>query len=99
MYSVPRGDGSSVGIHGATIDDLIDAHVVFAGTPDQVFEQIKAYNTYVGGCGHLLMMGQGGNLSHEDTVASLKLFSREVLPRLAELSVGEYEVPPAQIAA
>ena len=31
------------------------------------------------------MMGQGGHISHEDTVANLKLFSNEVLPRLEEL--------------
>jgi hypothetical protein len=31
------------------------------------------------------MMGQGGHLSHEDTVANLTLFSKEVLPRLKEL--------------
>jgi hypothetical protein len=31
------------------------------------------------------MMGQGGLISHEDTVDNLSLFSKEVLPRLAEL--------------
>ena len=96
---LPRADGSSLNLRGASIDDLIDAHVVFAGTPDQVYQQIKAYNQYVGGCGNLLMMGQGGDLSHEDTVASLKLFSREVLPRLSALSVDGYEVPRATQAA
>jgi alkanesulfonate monooxygenase SsuD/methylene tetrahydromethanopterin reductase-like flavin-dependent oxidoreductase (luciferase family) len=100
IYTVPKSDGSPLNLHGASIDDLIDAHVAFAGTPDQVFEQIKAYNTHVGGCGNLLMMGQGGDLSHEDTVSSLKMFSKEVLPRLAELRVDGYEVPPApQMAA
>jgi len=32
------------------------------------------------------MMGQGGLLDHDATVANLKLFSREVLPHLDELS-------------
>ena len=50
-----------------------------------VFEQIKEFNDHVGGLGHLLMMGQGGYISHADTVANLNLFSREVLPRLAEI--------------
>jgi hypothetical protein len=31
------------------------------------------------------MMGQGGNLSHAETVANLTLFSKEVLPRLQQL--------------
>jgi hypothetical protein len=31
------------------------------------------------------MMGQGGLLDHDETVANLTLFSKEVLPRLKEL--------------
>ena len=58
---------------------------LFAGTPDDVWHQLKSFYDHVGGFGHLLMMGQGGTISHEDTVANLTLFSREVLPRLAEL--------------
>jgi hypothetical protein len=30
-------------------------------------------------------MGQGGLLSHEETVANLSLFSKEVLPRIEDL--------------
>jgi hypothetical protein len=42
----------------------------------------------VGGFGSLLMMGQGGHLSHEDTVSNLTMFSQEVLPRLQELNIN-----------
>ena len=72
----------------ASIPDLVKAGVVFAGTPDQVFDQIKELYDYVGGFGHLLAMMHGGALSHEDTVKSLTLFSREVLPRLGELDAS-----------
>jgi len=37
-----------------------------------------------GGLGHLLMLGQAGYLSHEETVDSMTLFSQEVMPRLRE---------------
>jgi len=40
------------------------------------------------------MMGQAGAMSHEDTVANLTLFSKEVLPRLRE-----YKQPVADMAA
>jgi alkanesulfonate monooxygenase SsuD/methylene tetrahydromethanopterin reductase-like flavin-dependent oxidoreductase (luciferase family) len=83
--TVVMSDGSRVHQGRATIDQLIDAHVAFVGTPDQVYEQIKAYNEYVGGCGNLLIMAQGGDLNHADTVDSLTLFSREVMPRLQAL--------------
>ncbi len=93
--TIERSDGSRVMLYNATIDDLIDAHVVFAGTADQVFEQLRAYHRYVGGFGNLLMMGQGGDLSHADTIDSLTRFSRDVLPRLDSLDAGDYEPPPA----
>ncbi|HVB79578.1 MAG TPA: LLM class flavin-dependent oxidoreductase [Candidatus Binataceae bacterium] len=92
--SVVMRDGSRVHQRAATIDQLIDAHVVFAGTPEQVYHQIKDYHAYVGGFGNLLMMGHGGALGHVDTVQNLTLFSREVLPRLQDLPPITYELPP-----
>jgi alkanesulfonate monooxygenase SsuD/methylene tetrahydromethanopterin reductase-like flavin-dependent oxidoreductase (luciferase family) len=78
-------DGNPLVHRTASIPDLIRAGVVFAGTPDQVFEQIRELHAYVGGFGHLLAMMHGGALSHRDTVKSMTLFSREVLPRLGAL--------------
>jgi alkanesulfonate monooxygenase SsuD/methylene tetrahydromethanopterin reductase-like flavin-dependent oxidoreductase (luciferase family) len=78
-------DGRSIDPRRMTVDDAIDAGLSFAGTPDDVFDQLRAFYEHVGGFGHLLMMGQGGLLSHEETVANLTLFSKAVLPRLDEL--------------
>ena len=61
---------------------LIDAGILFCGTPDQVYAQITDFCTYCGGMGNLLMMGHAGFLSHEDTVSNLEIFSKEVMPRL-----------------
>ena len=61
---------------------------MFAGTPDQVFEQIKAFWEYSGGFGHLLMMGQAGFLTREETNRSMELFAKEVYPRLKELNAN-----------
>ena len=35
---------------------------------------------------HLLFFGQGGFLDHQDTVANITLFAKEVMPRLRELN-------------
>ena len=59
---------------------------LFAGTPDDVYDQIKALSDSVGGFGNLLMFGQGGFLDHKDTVANITLFAKEVMPRLRELN-------------
>jgi len=80
-------DGRNIDPRAMTVEDAIGAGLVFAGTPDDVFDQLGAFYDHVGGFGHLLMMGQGGLLSHEDTVANLTLFSRGVLPRLTDLGV------------
>ena len=65
------------------------------GTPDQVYDQLVDFCEYCGGMGNLLMMGQAGWLSHEDTVDSLTLFAEEVLPRLKEYKQPVAEAPAA----
>ena len=52
----------------ATVDKAVEAGIMFAGTPDQVFRQIKKFYDHVGGFGHLLIMGQAGFLEHDETV-------------------------------
>jgi alkanesulfonate monooxygenase SsuD/methylene tetrahydromethanopterin reductase-like flavin-dependent oxidoreductase (luciferase family) len=69
-----------------SIEQLIESGTCFAGTPDDVYDQIKALSDSVGGFGHLLMFGQGGFLGHKDTVTNITLFAKEVLPRLRELN-------------
>src|SRR5262249_36244385 len=68
----------------ATVDKAMEAGIMFAGTPDQVFRQIKQMYDRVGGFGHLLIMGQAGFLEHDETVRGIKTFAREVYPRLKE---------------
>ena len=77
----------------ATVHQFMDTETVFAGTPDDVFNQLQAFNTRMGGVGHLLFFGQGGDLSHQDTRENIRLFGQEVAPRLRELGV------PVQAAA
>jgi hypothetical protein len=76
-----------------SVQDLIDAGILFCGTPDQVYAQIVEFCEYCGGMGNLLMMGHAGAMSHADTVDNLTLFAKEVMPRLAE-----YKQPVAAAA-
>jgi alkanesulfonate monooxygenase SsuD/methylene tetrahydromethanopterin reductase-like flavin-dependent oxidoreductase (luciferase family) len=69
-----------------SLDDQMARGNVFAGTPDQVYEQIKAFWEYCGGFGNLIIMGQAGFLSYEDAVNSMRLYGKEVKPRLDELN-------------
>ncbi len=54
---------------------------------------------HCGGMGNLLMMGQAGFLTHEQTVDNLTLFAREVLPRLKAWKQPDAEAAAAAVAA
>ena len=71
-----------------TVEDLMARGIVFAGNPDQVYEQIKNFWGYCGGFGNLMMMSQAGFMTFDETLLSMKLFSQEVYPRLKELTAG-----------
>jgi alkanesulfonate monooxygenase SsuD/methylene tetrahydromethanopterin reductase-like flavin-dependent oxidoreductase (luciferase family) len=79
--------GNPIDHRRATVQQFMDTDTVFAGTPDDVFDQIKNFSNRMGGIGHLLFFGQGGLLNHADTVENIRLFGREVAPRLHELTV------------
>ena len=74
--------GRAVELSTASLDDFIECGIAFAGTPEQVFNQICAFSDGVGGLGNLLLMAQGGHLGVEDTADSMRLFASEVMPRL-----------------
>ncbi len=79
-------NGNPVDHATATVEQFMEADTVFAGTPDDVYNQIKDLNDRVGGFGHLLFFGQGGFLDHKDTLENIRLFGQEVMPRLRELN-------------
>jgi alkanesulfonate monooxygenase SsuD/methylene tetrahydromethanopterin reductase-like flavin-dependent oxidoreductase (luciferase family) len=87
---------------GATVETAIAGGFMFAGTPDQVLAQIRKHYEHVGGWGHLLIMGQAGFLEHDETVAGIRTFAREVYPRLRELypdsTVSGFDTRKAQSA-
>ncbi len=100
-----RGAHNVVSAHGTkqgTVDGAIEAGTMFAGTPDQVFKQFKKHWDHVGGYGHLLIMGQAGFLEHDDTVHGIRMFAREVYPRLKELypdtTISGIQTAPATAA-
>jgi len=88
-------DGRVISMHSGSVQDLIDAGILFCGTPDQVYQQIVDFTEYCGGLGNLLMMGHAGFLSHEDTVSNLTIFAKEVMPRLKAYKQPE----PQSVAA
>src|SRR5262249_8171703 len=87
-------DGRAIDMRTAGVEGLIEGGILFCGTPEQTYRQIVDFCDYCGGMGNLLMMGHGGLLSHADTVDSLTLFAKEVMPRLKE-----YKQPVTEASA
>lgn len=81
-FPAMKKDGTIINQATASIPDLIDANIVFAGTPDQVYDQMCEFNDYVGGIGNIVMMMHGGIMSHEVAKDNIRLFGEKVLPRL-----------------
>jgi alkanesulfonate monooxygenase SsuD/methylene tetrahydromethanopterin reductase-like flavin-dependent oxidoreductase (luciferase family) len=82
-------NGNPINHRTASVQQFMDTETVFAGTPDGVFNQLQAFNARMGGVGHLLFFGQGGHLDHRDAQENIRLFGREIAPRLLELGVPE----------
>jgi len=59
--------------------------ILFAGNPDSVYKQVMDFYDKVGGFGHLSLVGRSGFMTHAESERSIRLFSKEVLPRLREI--------------
>ena len=93
-HQMTTKDGKALGSAAqGSVADTIAGGLMFAGTPDQVYDQVVDFYQAVGGFGHFLMMTQAGQMEHADTVDSMTLFAREVMPRLQDFHAA------AQLAA
>jgi alkanesulfonate monooxygenase SsuD/methylene tetrahydromethanopterin reductase-like flavin-dependent oxidoreductase (luciferase family) len=69
-----------------TADQAMQAGILFAGSPDTVYQQIMEFSDKVGPFGHLVMVGRSGFMTHAEAEKGIKLFAKEVLPRLKEIA-------------
>jgi alkanesulfonate monooxygenase SsuD/methylene tetrahydromethanopterin reductase-like flavin-dependent oxidoreductase (luciferase family) len=67
--------------------------ILFAGNPDSVHRQIMEFYDTVGGFGHLSIVGRSGFMTHAESEKGIRLFAREVLPRLKEIKPVVAEIP------
>jgi len=69
-----------------TVEQAKARGILFVGNPDTVYRQIMDFYDEVGGFGHLVLVGRTGYMTHGEAEKSIKLFSKEVLPRLREIA-------------
>ena len=67
-------------------EQALQQGIMFAGNPDTVYRQIKDFHDKVGGFEHLILMGRSGFMTHREAEKGIRLFAKEVLPRLREVA-------------
>ena len=68
---------------GITAEQAIARGLMFAGNPDTVVRQIREFQAKAGNFEHLVLASRSGFMTHDEATRGLKLFAREVLPRLS----------------
>jgi len=79
---------------GITAEQAIARGILCAGNPDTVYKQIMDIYDKVGGFAHFIFIGRSGFLDHQEAEKGIRLFAKEVLPRLPAATV----TPAAQPA-
>ncbi len=68
-----------------TAEQAMAQGILFAGNPDTVYKQVMEFYDKVGGFGHLSLVGRSGFMTHAESEKGIRLFAKEVLPRLREI--------------
>jgi alkanesulfonate monooxygenase SsuD/methylene tetrahydromethanopterin reductase-like flavin-dependent oxidoreductase (luciferase family) len=82
---VPAAARPAAGLIGITAEQAMAKGLMFAGNPDSVYRQICEYRERVGPFEHLVLASRSGFMTHGEAAKGLKLFAKDVLPRLREL--------------
>ncbi len=67
-------------------EQAIERGLMFAGNPDSVYRQIREFQAKVGPFEHLILASRSGFMTHAEAEKGLKLFAKEVLPRLTDIT-------------
>jgi alkanesulfonate monooxygenase SsuD/methylene tetrahydromethanopterin reductase-like flavin-dependent oxidoreductase (luciferase family) len=71
---------------GISTEEAMQRGILFAGSPDTVYEQIMDFYDQVGGFDNLVMVGHSGFMTHREAEKGIKRFARDVLPRLKDVA-------------
>jgi alkanesulfonate monooxygenase SsuD/methylene tetrahydromethanopterin reductase-like flavin-dependent oxidoreductase (luciferase family) len=84
--AIASASTNAASLIGVSAEQAMARGILFAGSPDTVYRQIMDFYDTVGGFGHLVMVGRSGFLTHAEAEKGIKLFARELLPRLREIA-------------
>jgi alkanesulfonate monooxygenase SsuD/methylene tetrahydromethanopterin reductase-like flavin-dependent oxidoreductase (luciferase family) len=82
----PNYDKIIASLREETFESQVEKGAAWIGTPDSIVEQIRAYQTLVGGFESASMQVNFNLVPLEDARRSMRLFAREVMPKAARLA-------------
>ena len=82
---VPAAARPAAALVGLTAEQAMAKGLMFAGDPDTVYRQILEHRERVGPYEHLVLASRSGFMTHAEATKGLRLFAKDVLPRLREL--------------
>jgi alkanesulfonate monooxygenase SsuD/methylene tetrahydromethanopterin reductase-like flavin-dependent oxidoreductase (luciferase family) len=82
---VAPANQNAANLMSITPEQAMAQGILFAGNPDSVYRQVMEFYDKVGGFGHLAMIGRSGFMTHTESAKGIRLFAKEVLPRLREI--------------
>jgi alkanesulfonate monooxygenase SsuD/methylene tetrahydromethanopterin reductase-like flavin-dependent oxidoreductase (luciferase family) len=91
--ATPSASQNAAALITMTAEQAVAQGILFAGNPDTVYRQIMEFQRKAGAFGNLNMIGRSGFLTHAEAVNGIKMFARDVLPRLAESKVELDDAP------
>ena len=88
----PVASQNAAALMSITAEQAIAQGILFAGNPDTVYRQIIDFQRKAGPFGNLNIIGRSGFLTHAEAVKGIKMFARDVLPRLEQAKAEVNEV-------
>jgi alkanesulfonate monooxygenase SsuD/methylene tetrahydromethanopterin reductase-like flavin-dependent oxidoreductase (luciferase family) len=90
--SIKSASQNAAALISITAEQAMAQGILFAGNPDTVYRQIMEFQRQAGAFGNLNIIGRSGFLTHQEAVKGIKMFAREVLPRIKESKVEVHHV-------
>jgi alkanesulfonate monooxygenase SsuD/methylene tetrahydromethanopterin reductase-like flavin-dependent oxidoreductase (luciferase family) len=67
-----------------TLEDQLESHAAFVGTPAEIIDQVEAFNEAAGGIDELSLQVNFDNMDVETAEASVRLFGEKVIPHFSQ---------------
>ena len=81
-----------------SFEELAESGLVIGGSADTVARRLEEFHA-MSGCGNILMMMHAGPMTQDRTLASIRRFAEEVMPRLAHLGRDAEGAAAAEFSA